>query len=122
MRTIQTESRASAGSCHSQTAVHARLRARSKARPRAPLALMLSGLIAIGAIVADTAYAGGTEECKALHARAEVEAGHKAGDTATERGIKSAAGRKKFEAKYFQESSNVVDLLHRGVQLSLCGY
>ena len=121
MRTIQTETRAIANSCHSESAVHARLRAGSTARSRRPLALMLSGLIAIGAIVADTAYAGGVSDaCLAIGVRAKLEAGHKAGDTWEEHNAKSHAALEKFQTKYFQEASNVVDLLSRGVQWSSC--
>ena len=112
MRMIEPKSSAIAGSCHSETAVHARPRARSTARSRRPRTLILWGLIALGAIVADTAYAS-HEPCVALAARAKAEAGHKVAEP--------HAWNKKFVAQYLQGSSTVFDVLGRGAVLAGCG-
>jgi hypothetical protein len=122
MRMIERKSSAIAGSCHSETAAHTRLRARSTARSRRPLALMFSGLIAIGAIAADTAYATTESKlCRKLYARADLQAGYTAGDSDQEEDKKLEAAKKKVVAKYFQKSSNALDLLYRGIILNTCG-
>ena len=78
MQMIETKSSAIAGSCHSETAARAGLRAGSTVRPRTPLAFMLSGLIVIGSITppaADTAYAERVkleQETKLLEAKCKV--------------------------------------------------
>jgi hypothetical protein len=120
MRMIEPKSSAIAGSCL-ETAVHARLRARSSARSRRAVALMFSGLIAIGAIAADTAYARpGPKLCNVLFARAQLEAGYALDDSDQEADKKLEAAKKKVVAEFFQRSTNVLDLLSRGLRFSYC--
>jgi hypothetical protein len=121
MRTIQTGSRMIACSCHSETAVHARLRARSTARPRTPLALMLSGLIVIGSIAppaADTAYATkvakDTWGCGARAAQATAKSGLKHGN------LGFSGEESRISQKYIQDATDGFDLFVRTFNVEMC--
>jgi hypothetical protein len=102
MQTIQTKSRAIAGSCHSEKAVHAGLRAGSTVRLRTPLALILSGLIVLGSIAP---AATGTAYAKVVSP-----------DVCKDKDLSSEEGD-----KHIRQGSNALDVLARGIEATFCG-
>jgi hypothetical protein len=113
---IEPKSSAIAGSCHSETAVHARLRARSTARSRRPLALMLSGLIVIGAIATPAAHAKRINPdlpdfswCKD---RKNIAAGSNMGYT--------SEALESTDENYIKAGAHALEVLERGLIVAAC--
>ncbi|HEY4925597.1 MAG TPA: hypothetical protein VII20_14375 [Roseiarcus sp.] len=113
---IEPKSSAIAGSCHSETAVHARLRARSTARSRRPLALMLSGLIVIGAIATPAAHAKkispNLPDFSWCDGRKKIAIGSKMGYTSAE--LKST------DENYIKAAANALEVLERALIVAAC--